>query len=95
MQAPSRVAQTRLIKSFPNYAIDDIVEVLYNMMLNNVKIKNPTHKKIITTHKRKLVTLFNNSKKKRYRRNFIRKQKGGFIGAVLPIVASVLASALL
>lgn len=95
LNTPNPNLQNRLIKSFPNFVLDDIVEVLYNVMLNNVKLRSPKQKQAMTKHRKQLTLLFNNSKRKRKRRNIIRKQRGGFLPAVLPVIASVLASAFL
>ena len=87
--------QKKLMKIFPNFVADDIVEILYNLLLKNVKIQNKHQRKVMNKHRRQLTRLFNNSKKKREGRRIVRNQRGGFLAAVLPVVASVLASAFL
>lgn len=85
----------KLIQSFPDFVLDDIVEILYNILFDNVSVRSPRQLKILDRYRRPLTTLFNTYKNKRIRRDLIRRQSGGFIGAVIPLVASVLASTLL
>ena len=47
-----------------------------------------TQKKRLKPYKKPLLKLVNTPKKSR--KNFVYKQKGGFIGAVLPIIASLI-----
>ena len=95
VNTPKPRTQNKLLKSFPDYVLDDIAEVLYNLMLNNVRIGNKKQRESLTKHKHQLTFLYNNLKKKQKRRKILRNQKGGFLAAVLPAVASVLPSAFL
>lgn len=79
-----------ILQSFPSFVIDDLLEVLYNVVLGKVDISTGK-RKVLKKHKRKLLDLVN-SKNKRLMRKVMHKQNGGFIGAVLPIVLSALTS---
>ena len=79
-----------ILQSFPTFVIDDLLEVLYNVVLGKVNISNGK-RKILKKHKRPLLDLVN-SKNKKLMRKVMHKQNGGFIGAVLPIVLSALTS---
>lgn len=73
-----------VLKSFPNYVVDDLVEILYNIVLG--KVSAPIKK--IIKYKKPLLDL-KNSKSKTVRRKILYKQNGGFLGALIPIVASI------
>ena len=77
-----------LLKRFPAYVTNDIVEILYNVVKGNIKMP---HSKVnsLRRYKKSLLKLVNLPNKTR-RQHFIYKQSGGFIGAVLPVIASLL-----
>jgi hypothetical protein len=80
-----------ILHSFPSFVVDDIIEILYNVVLGKVDIgrrKVKLHK-----HKKALLELVN-IKSKNGRRKVIYKQTGGFLGALIPIVLSVLGTAM-
>ena len=85
-----RVNKSDILKKFPEYVTDDIVEILHNILIGKLKIK-PCQKKILAKKKKKMHEFANLPSLKK-RRNFIYKQKGGFLGAILPVIASVLGS---
>lgn len=76
-----------VLQAFPNFVVDDLIEVLYNVVLGNIKIGSK--KKILKKHQKALTDLVNTSSKQR-RRKLIYRQKGGFIGALLPLVMGLL-----
>ena len=78
-----------ILKTFPQFVVDDIVEILYNVVYGNVKIRNGQYKKVLKNEKAPLLKLIKLAPKKHMRRRFIYKQSGGFIGALLPIIASI------
>ena len=85
---PSGKASILILKKFPPYVINDIVEILYNIIKGNIRIKQ-SHFERLKVYKKpllKLITL----PKGNSRKNFIYKQSGGFIGAVLPVITSLL-----
>ena len=85
-----RVNKSDILKKFPEYVTDDIVEILHNILIGKLKIK-PNQKKILAKNKKKMHEFANLPSLKK-RRDFIYKQKGGFLGAILPVIASVLGS---
>ena len=95
MHNPPHRSKKKLIQSFPNFVIDDIVEILYNLLFGNVPIRSSRQMVVLKKYRRPLVTLFNRYKNKRIRRNIVRDQSGGFLASIIPIVASVLASSIL
>lgn len=88
----SDVERRHIMRSVPNYILDDIVEILYNILHKNVLIRNRRYLDAMNKHKASLVKMFNIYSKKGKRRTFVRNQSGGFLGAIIPIIASVLAS---
>ena len=81
-----------MLNTFPNYVLDDIVEILYNIIHGNIQV---TKKAAGVLKKQKHMLLsISKSKSGAGRRRMFYKQTGGFIGAVIPIIAGLLASAL-
>lgn len=76
-----------LLKRYPNFVINDIIEILLNVIKGNIPARRQEIKKLERFKRplNKLVKIPTVVK----RRNFIYKQKGGFIGAVLPVIASL------
>ena len=72
--------------------MDDIVEVLLNVALENVPIPNIRRKKATSPQKRYVIPLIEKAKNKAARRLLIYKQSGGFLTAVLPLIASIVGS---
>ena len=78
----------RMLRAFPNFVIDDLVEVLYNMVIGKVKINKNRMNKLrkFRTSLLKMV----HTKSQKGKRNVILEQKGGFINALIPVVASLI-----
>ena len=77
-----------ILQSFPSFVIDDLLEVLYNVVLGRVNLSAPK-RKMLKRHQKPLLDLVN-TKNKKLMRKIIYTQSGGFIGAILPIVLSAL-----
>lgn len=80
-----------ILKSFPDFVLSDLIEVLFNILQGNCHISKKQLHQI--QKQRKSVTQFYKSiqrtKSHKGRKKVLYKQKGGFIGALLPIVASI------
>ena len=87
VKSNGNVNKKDVMRNFPSYVINDIVEILYNIITGSVKIRSK-QKKRLKPYKKPLLKLVNTPKNSR--KNFVYKQKGGFIGAVLPIIASLI-----
>lgn len=85
-----RVNKSDILKKFPDYITDDIVEILHNILIGKLPVK-PGQKKILARKKKKMYEFANLPTLKK-RRDFLYKQKGGFLGAILPVIASVLSN---
>ena len=85
VKSNGNVNKKDVMRNFSSYVINDIVEILYNIITGKIEIGS-TQKKRLKPYKKPLLKLVNTPKKSR--KNFVYKQKGGFIGAVLPIIAS-------
>ena len=83
-----RVNKSDILKKFPEYVTDDIIEILHNILIGKLNVK-ASQKKVLAKNKKKMHEFANLPSLKK-RRNFIYKQKGGFLGAILPVIASVL-----
>jgi hypothetical protein len=81
------VNKKEVLHNFPPFVINDIVEILYNIITGQIEIGSK-HKKCLKPYKKPLLKLVNTPKTSR--NHFVYKQKGGFIGAVLPIIASLI-----
>lgn len=85
----------KIVANAPNYILDDMVEILYNILRRNIPIKNKRFLLAMNKYRSPLIKMFNIHSKKGKRRLFIRNQSGGFLGAFIPLIASVLSSAFL
>lgn len=84
----------KMLQSFPDYVLDDMVEILYNILYENVRLRNGKFKPTLMKYKKPLANIVNLKLRKSKRRSLMRQQSGGFIGALIPILASTLISAL-
>ena len=84
----SNTGKVTLLKSFPQFVTNDIIELLHNILVGKVKI-NQNQKKVLANHRRKWYK-FENLTSLKKRRDYIYKQKGGFITSLLPMLASLL-----
>lgn len=76
-----------LLRKFPKHVTDDIIEILYNIVMGNL----PSSKRNVTklkAYEKPLLHLIN-LPSKRNRRSYIYKQRGGFISTLIPIIASL------
>ena len=89
-QASNNTQKHKMLKAFPGFVVDDMVEILYNILYQNVSVRNPRHKAVLMTRKRPLTSIVRAYKQKNKRKILLRKQSGGFIGAIVPILTSVL-----
>ena len=76
-----------ILQAFPSFVVDDLVEILFNIVLGNVNIG--TRKENLKKHKKALLEIVH-TKSKKGRRQIIFNQKGGFIAALLPLVLGLL-----
>lgn len=79
-----------MLKAYPTFVADDMVEILYNILLNNVTIRCANHKALFNKNKSILMKIGNQVKNRKARKTLLYGQKGGFLGAVIPILTSVL-----
>ena len=80
------------LKQCPNFVIDDICEILFNILQGNATIDKKQEKQI-----KKLKTKLKQFMRKRKhpsRTKFIQNQDGGFLSAIIPIVASAIGALL-
>ena len=80
----------KMLQSYPAFVVSDMVEILYNILAKNVSLRNPNYIKAMKSNKGVMTKLFNVARKPSQRKKIILSQKGGFIGAMVPIIASVL-----
>ena len=76
----------------PAYVVDDIVEILYNIGIGSVKVPPSTIRKIPKSFRRAVVSINKHAFDKDRRRRLVYKQSGGFLGAILPIIAGIIAA---
>lgn len=80
-----------MIKSLPDFVISDLVEVLYNILQGNCHISQKQVSRL-HRHKKNLTNFYQSVKKaktKDLKKKVLYKQTGGFIGAILPIISSI------
>jgi hypothetical protein len=76
-----------VLNSFPLFVLDDLIEILYNIVLGNTEIG--PRKRGIKRYQKALIDLTSANSKK-MRRNVVLNQNGGFIGALIPLALSFL-----
>lgn len=84
----SKVNKSDLLQRFPDYVADDIAEILFNIVMGNVKTSKTLVKRL-KRYKRPLLKLVNIHDRKK-RRKYVYKQKGGFLASVLPVAISLI-----
>lgn len=91
LRALSRARNKKLVlKSFPAFVVDDMIEILYNVLLKNAKLRNLSHRRVLLRNKSTLSRLMTYTKNKKLLRSKVYQQKGGFLSAIIPVAASVL-----
>lgn len=88
--------RVEMLRKSPPFVLQDVFEVLYNAMHNNCKLTSQ-QKHVMFRKKKPLIETINKAliaKKQGKKQIKIYKQSGGFLGALLPIVASVIAGTL-
>ena len=89
-KSKSSVNKNDILKTFPVYVSNDIIEILYNILIGKLHVKS-SQKKTLAKYRTQMRE-FANLPSLKTKRKFIHEQKGGFLGALLPIIASVLGS---
>jgi hypothetical protein len=89
-KSKSSVHKREILKTFPKFVTNDIIELLHNILIGKLSIK-AYQKKALAKHKDKMLE-FVDLPTLKMRRKFIHHQKGGFLGTILPIIASALTS---
>ena len=79
-----------MLKAYPLFVIDDMVEILYNIFNNNLSVPSRDFNKLVHRRKPILADVYSAARNRRLRKKLILNQKGGFIGAIIPILTSVL-----
>ena len=85
----------KALNHFPDYVVQDIIEVLYNVANQNCKINKCQREKLVKEQRNieKILKAVAKNKKKKAK-HILKGQKGGFIATLIPIVLSVLNSIL-
>ena len=76
----------------PQFVLDDICEILYNVLKGNIDIEEK-HANSIAKIKKKL-THFMRKRKHKSRTKYIENQNGGFLGIAIPLIANAIGALL-
>ena len=79
-----------MLKSFPTFVLDDIVEILYNILSENITSRSPKLRDFLEAKRTTLNNIYKVARSPSKRKQIILRQKGGFIVAMIPIIASAL-----
>ena len=90
---PDRQKRKRL-QTLPDFVLDDMVEILYNILYRNVRLRNGRHISVLMKNRKPLTQIVNSYNRKQKRRKLLKSQKGGFIAAIIPVLAAALSSTL-
>ena len=89
MVAPPK-NRCKMLKSYPTFVLDDMVEILYNILTNNIPVRNPKYKSLLLSKQGLMTRFYKAARKPGLRKRLLLRQKGGFLGAMVPVIASVL-----
>lgn len=84
--------QRQMILALPDEQIKHICEILHNILKDTIKIKRQQKDQLIKYKHGVRLLGMGPFKPLNRKRKILSNQKGGFIGAVLPIIASILAA---
>ena len=87
MKSKPHMVKGELLRYFPEFVTDDLIEVIYNIATQKIDITCEQLKKLKKFQRQTLHLL--NISNKRKRRTYMVNQTGGFLGAFLPIIASL------
>ena len=82
----------QILKNFPSFVMDDIIEILINIVRGNVKL--PMRYSKIFRRQRKTLLDITHSNNKRKQRQIIYTHNCGFIASLLPIITTVIGTLL-
>ena len=91
INTPKNKRKNALLR-MPAFVVDDIVEILFNIGAGNVKVPTSKIKKIPQPFRRTVSRLNKYAFDKKKRRQYVYKQSGGFLGAILPLIAGIIAA---
>ena len=80
----------RMLRGFPTFVLDDIVEILYNILSSNITSRSSNFRNFLQSKRNTLNKIYKVARIPSKRKQVILSQKGGFIGAMIPILASAL-----
>jgi len=86
-KTPKTVNKGELLRKFPNFVTNDLVEILYNILIGHLPVKTKTRQQL-SKHERSLLRLVNLPNRTK-RQSYVYKQSGGFLGTVIPIIAAL------
>ena len=87
--APNRHRIT-MLRSYPSFVVDDMVEILYNILTKNITVRNRKYLTLLKRRRRLMTEIFRVARNPKKRKQLILNQIGGFIGPILPLLASVI-----
>ena len=82
------VNKAELLRKFPAFVTNDIIEILQNVVTGQLPIKSQQKQK--SKKYQNQLTRLVNIRVHKQKQKYFHNQKGHFIGALLPILASVL-----
>jgi hypothetical protein len=77
-----------ILQSFPQFVIDDLLEVLLNVVMGRVDVGN--RKQVLKKHQKVLLDIAHTKSKPKLRQIIYRHKGNGFLAALIPIVMSII-----
>lgn len=88
--APSSELRGKLIKSLPDKTVKHICDACYNILAGNCRLSSRQYE-TLRRYKKPIRQLgYEPYHPLNYKRKILKEQKGGFLGAVFPIIASLI-----
>jgi hypothetical protein len=78
-----------ILQSFPQFVIDDLLEVLMNVVMGRVDVSKGKQA-LLKKHKKVLLDIANTQSKPKMRQVIYRQKGRGFLAALLPLVMSII-----
>ena len=83
----------KLLHLLPEHVAQTIIELMYNIVNERIPLRQPTHFDTLKQNKARVLQIVEPKSPKTQLRTLY-KQNGGFLGAILPILVSVVGSLL-
>ena len=65
------INKKRMLRSFPAFVIDDVVEILYNILTKNITLRHPNFKRFMESKRKTLNNIYKVARNRNKRKKLI------------------------